>query len=148
MHIKSSTYLKTVLLTNVKNYYIFLVTDKCQKQLKIMVRPLKCRRVCNIPKNLFFGSKNSQTIIEMTIDEYETIRLIDLELLTQEECAVRMNVARTTVQAIYSSARKKIAKCLINNSCLKVHGGDYKVCEFAGKTCNKNCCKHKDLKGE
>lgn len=111
-----------------------------------MVRPLKCRRICRFPKNLIFGPQNSQTVIEMAIDEYETIRLIDLEQLTQEECAVRMNVARTTVQAIYSNARKKLAQCLVNNSCLKVQGGDYTVCEFAGKTCNKNCCKHKDLK--
>ena len=73
-----------------------------------MVRPLKCRRICKFPQNLIFGSQNSQTIIEMAIDEYETIRLIDLEQLTQEECAVRMNVARTTVQAIYSNARKKL----------------------------------------
>lgn len=111
-----------------------------------MVRPLKCRRICSFPQNLIFGSQNSQNVIEMAIDEYETIRLIDLEQLTQEECAVRMNVARTTVQAIYSNARKKLAQCLVNNSCLKVQGGDYKICEFAGKTCNKSCCKHKDIK--
>ena len=111
-----------------------------------MVRPLKCRRICSFPKNLIFGSQYSQTVIELGIDEYEAIRLIDLEQLTQEECAVRMNVARTTVQAIYSSARKKLAQCLVNNSCLKVQGGDYKMCEFAGKECNKNCCKHKNIK--
>ena len=111
-----------------------------------MVRPLKCRRVCNVPQNLTFGPQNSQTVIEMEIDQYETIRLKDLEQLTQEECAVRMNVARTTVQAIYSNARKKLAQCLVNNSCLKVQGGDYKVCEFAGKYCNKKCCKHKNTK--
>ena len=108
-----------------------------------MVRPLKCRRICSLPQNLTFGPKHSSSVVEMAIDEYETIRLIDLEQLTQEECAVRMNVARTTVQAIYSNARKKLADCLINNSCLKVKGGDYKVCEFSGKHCKKNCCKHK-----
>ena len=115
-----------------------------------MVRPLKCRRICRFPQNLIFGSQNSQSVIEMAIDEYETIRLIQTSLgkacLNQEECAVRMNVARTTIQAIYSNARKKLAECLVNNSCLKVQGGDYKVCEFAGKMCNKNCCKHTDIK--
>ena len=125
--------------------YFHLLTI-VKKQVKIMVRPLKCRRICSFPQNLIFGSQNSQNVIEMAIDEYETIRLIDLEQLTQEECAVRMNVARTTVQAIYSNARKKLAQCLVNNSCLKVQGGDYKVCEFAGKTCDKSCCKHKNLK--
>lgn len=118
-----------------------------KKGKSFMVRPLKCRRICRFPQNLIFGSQNSQTVIEMAIDEYETIRLIDLEQLTQEECAVRMNVARTTIQAIYSSARKKLAQCLVNNSCLKVQGGDYKICEFAGKMCDRNCCKHKGIKG-
>ena len=84
----------------------------------------------------------------MSIDEYETIRLIDLEQLTQEECSVRMNVARTTVQAIYSNARKKLADSLINNRCLKIQGGDYQVCEFAGEQCNKRCCSHKNNKQE
>ena len=95
-----------------------------------MVRPLKCRRICNIPKNNVFGLKSSKDFIEMSVDEYETIRLIDLEQLTQEECSIRMNVARTTIQAIYSNARKKLADSLVNNRCLKIQGGDYKVCEF------------------
>ena len=120
--------------------------SKTIKKAEFMVRPLKCRRICSFPQNLTFGPKNSHEVVEMAIDEYETIRLIDLEQLTQQECAVRMNVARTTVQAIYSNARKKLADCLINNSCLKVKGGDYKVCEFSGKHCKKRCCNHKHRK--
>ena len=103
-----------------------------------MVRPLKCRRVCNIPSNTSFGSDRADKITEMTVDEYETIRLIDSEGLTQEECSLRMDVSRTTTQAIYSSARKKLADCLINNNLLQIKGGDYRICEKSGR-CNKQC---------
>ena len=63
----------------------------------------------------------------MALEEYETIRLIDYEGLTQEECSERMNVARTTVQRIYSDARKKLAQLLVEGRPLRIEGGDYKL---------------------
>lgn len=83
-----------------------------------------------MPESNLFGPLNSSDIeneIIMTVEEYETIRLIDLENLTQEECADRMKVARTTVQKIYSEARKKISKSLVLGFVLKIEGGDYKL---------------------
>ena len=61
------------------------------------------------------------------MDEYETIRLLDDEGLTQEICAARMNIARTTVTAIYDSARKKVADALVRGKRLLITGG---CCEF------------------
>lgn len=96
-----------------------------------MARPRKLRRVCNLPINNQFapvGSENDLDAISMTIEEYETIRLIDLEGLTQEECAEIMHVARTTVQRIYFEARKKLADFLVNTTILNIEGGNYKLC--------------------
>ena len=53
----------------------------------------------------------------MTLDEYEAIRLMDLENLQQEQAAAQMGVARTTVQLIYNNARRKL--CLLYTSILQ-----------------------------
>jgi uncharacterized protein len=98
---------------------------------RVMPRPRKWRKVCCLPESNLFGPLNTPNlngeITIMTVDEYETIRLIDLEGLMQEECAERMNVARTTVQRIYNDARKKLAESLVNGNILKIEGGDYKL---------------------
>ena len=76
----------------------------------------------------------------MTVDEYESIRLIDLEGLTQEQCADQMEVARTTAQAIYQSARKKLADCVVNGRSLTIGGGEYRICEHRSAHCGRGCC--------
>lgn len=80
----------------------------------------------------------------MTVEEYETIRLIDLEGLTQEESAERMDVARTTVQRIYGEARQKIAEALVGGKVLKIEGGDYQLYDDSERIygCRK-CRKHR-----
>lgn len=104
-----------------------------------MPRPRKWRRVCCLPKNAQFGpmggTGDSEDLVIMQVDEYETIRLIDLEGLTQEECAGRMNVARTTVQGIYDSARKKLADSLVRGKGLLIEGGEYILCGGLEETC-------------
>lgn len=60
------------------------------------------------------GSQLCEERIIMAVDEYETIRLIDLAGYTQEECAAQMGIARTTVQGIYNDARRKLADALVN----------------------------------
>jgi predicted Fe-Mo cluster-binding NifX family protein/predicted DNA-binding protein (UPF0251 family) len=96
-----------------------------------MARPRKLRSVGCLPESKSFGpldSASEKQIVVMTVDEYETIRLIDLLGFTQEECAGRMNIARTTVQSIYNAARKKRADSLVNAKMLKIEGGCYRLC--------------------
>ena len=62
--------------------------------------------------------------VELAYDELETIRLLDLEKLSQAETAVRMGVARTTVTSIYERARAKVADSLVNGKRLLVAGGN------------------------
>ena len=73
-----------------------------------MPRPVKCRKVCNFPQILEFlpaDDTEKKAPIVLTVDEYETIRLLDKKSYSQEQCAVSMQIARTTVQRIYETAR-------------------------------------------
>ncbi len=112
-----------------------------------MPRPVKRRLVCNLPDYSAYGPLNHSSldkdIIVMSIEEYETIRLIDVEGLDQEQCAENMEVARSTVQRIYNDARKKIAESLVNGKTLRIEGGNYKICsgDFRNDRCGK-CRRH------
>lgn len=86
------------------------------------------------------SSCNGEEVV-ITLDEYEVIRLIDLEKLSQEQCSIQMNVARTTITAIYDSARSKIADALINGKKLLIDGGNVTVCEHNSRCCGKGCMK-------
>ena len=78
----------------------------------------------------------------MTLDEFETIRLIDYLGYDQEDCAGQMGVARTTIQAVYNRARHKLAETLVTGSVLLIEGGNYMLCSHSGDCCGKNCGKH------
>ncbi len=108
-----------------------------------MPRPRKWRKVCRLPGNTRFGplgGTDTEERITMTVDEYETIRLIDLKRFTQEECAGQMNVARTTVQGIYDNARKKLADSLVNGKVLLIGGGEYILCDGLEEVCGCGGC--------
>ncbi|MGN1080938.1 MAG: DUF134 domain-containing protein [Acutalibacteraceae bacterium] len=107
-----------------------------------MSRPVKCRRICRMPNITEFkpNTKSSETVI-LNIEEYEVIRLIDYDNLTQEECARQMNVARPTVTMIYNKARSKIAESIVGCKKLLIKGGNFEICENSGSCCGK-CSKH------
>lgn len=109
-----------------------------------MARPVKLRQVCDLPRKDRFGPIGSEIdkdkYINMTVDEYETIRLIDYENLTQEECAEQMDIARATVQRIYQEARMKIASALVNGKILDIQGGNYQLCSREREFCIHRKC--------
>ena len=114
------------------------------------MRPRKWRRVRGLPKRGHFGPLNCPHDLEpviMTVDEYETIRLIDYEGMTQEECAVSMEVARSTVQGMYATARRKLADALVDGRPLRIEGGDYKIYDEDDLQCEGERCHRRRYRG-
>ena len=77
------------------------------------MRPKKTRWVkCEPGERCFRPQCKKNTKLEgvvLTVDEFEAIRLADLESLTQDRVAKQMKVHRSTISRIIASAHKKIA---------------------------------------
>jgi predicted DNA-binding protein (UPF0251 family) len=63
----------------------------------------------------------------LALDEYEAIRLADLEGLYQEQAAERMNVSRPTFGRILATAHRKVAEALVFGHTLRIEGGTIRV---------------------
>ena len=94
-----------------------------------MPRPKRNRRISGYPDYWNFspeGPTHPETLL-LTLDEYETIRVIDFLRMTQEECAAQMGVSRSTVTSIYDSARSKLADAIVNGKRIRITGGAYRI---------------------
>ncbi len=65
--------------------------------------------------------------IALSVEEFEALRLKDLEGLEQLQCAQRMGIARTTYQRILYAAREKIAEALVEGKAISIEGGKYEL---------------------
>ena len=65
--------------------------------------------------------------VVLTMEEFESIRLMDHEGLKQTESAGKMKVSQPTFQRIYESARKKVADAIVNGKAIRIEGGHYRM---------------------
>lgn len=61
--------------------------------------------------------------ISLLQDELEALRLCDLQSLTQEQAGRSMGISRGTVQRILTSARRKVARALVEDAALIIEDG-------------------------
>ena len=96
-----------------------------------MPRPCKQRCICGYPQTDYFKPRGIPLTdleeINLTLGEFEAIRLADLETLYQEEAAKKMKVSRQTFGNIIKSAHKKIADAIVNGKALKIEGGVVRI---------------------
>ena len=65
--------------------------------------------------------------ITMAVDEYETIRLIDLEGFTQEECAEENECCSYYCSGLIPEPGRKLAESLVYGKVLIIEGGGYRI---------------------
>jgi len=96
-----------------------------------MVRPRLCRRVKFNPNTTYFKPRGvplrKLEEVILNVDEFEAVRLKDLEGLEQEECARKMNISQPTFHRLVLSARKKIAEAIVNGKAIKIEGGNFRI---------------------
>ena len=92
------------------------------------MRPKRCRKVCGSPDPRCFkprGIPSSELEANvLSLDEFEAMRLADLEEMYHEDAARMMDISRQTFGRILSSARKKTADAIVNVKLLAIEGGD------------------------
>ncbi|MGB2601311.1 MAG: DUF134 domain-containing protein [Candidatus Omnitrophota bacterium] len=91
------------------------------------MRPKKIRRVkCEPGERCFKPRCKPLSKLEgvyLTLDEFEAVRLADVERLKQEEAAKKMKVSRPTFSRIINEAHRKIGDALVNIKVIRIEGG-------------------------
>jgi len=76
----------------------------------------------------------------LSVDEFEAIRLADLESLYQEQAAEQMKISRPTFGRIIESAHRKVAEVLVTGKALKIEGGEVEMASARKFRCDD--CRH------
>src|SRR5271157_1295297 len=109
-----------------------------------MARPTCCRRASEQPAcRVFQPAGMPISILEeivLSMDEFEAIRLADLEGLYQEQAAERMKVSRQTFGRIVEAARRKVAQALCDGLALRIEGGEVEMPDKRTFKCDQ--CRH------
>ena len=107
-----------------------------------MPRPFCCRRIAGRPAAPVFKPQGipmrALEEVVMALDEFEAMRLADLDGLYQEQAAEQMNVSRPTFSRIIDSAHRKMADALVHGKGLRIEGGPV---HMEGRRC---CRMHDD----
>ena len=96
-----------------------------------MSRPVRCRKIGEMPQYTTFKPAGipgrGLEELTLTLDEFEAIRLADLQGLYQDEAARQMGISRQTFGNILVAAHQKVAECLINGKALHIEGGAIEI---------------------
>lgn len=93
-------------------------------------RPKKYRIVRDDPKISQFsprGKPGRPDEANLTMDEYEAIRLVDFMAQNQKEAAKLMQISQQTVSRILKKGRRIMADAIVNGKIIRIQGGSYVI---------------------
>lgn len=100
------------------------------------MRRRRRRRIGCLPSVDYFKPRgaplSSLQEVVLTLDEFEAIRLADLEGLYQDAAAKEMGISRQTFGRILEEAHRKVADAIINAKALRVEGGEVELRDVDG----------------
>ncbi len=89
-----------------------------------MPRPCKRRHIRGNPNSNYFkpAGMPMRELKEIVLDmsEFEALRLVDFQKISQEEAAEKMQVSQPTLSRMLSSGRSKIADSIVNGKAIKI----------------------------
>jgi predicted DNA-binding protein (UPF0251 family) len=65
--------------------------------------------------------------IQLTFEEYESIKLVNYDMMDQDRAALQMNVSRPTFTRIYNKALKVITNAFVEAKAIVIEGGNYQL---------------------
>lgn len=105
-----------------------------------MARPKSNRLVMKAPTHTGFKPCGKvcgdDRPIQLKLDEYESIRLVDYEEMQQSDAAEAMGVSRPTLTRIYDNARKNVAKALVEGRAITIQGDNLGFDQFKEQKVN------------
>jgi predicted DNA-binding protein (UPF0251 family) len=93
-------------------------------------RPKKYRIVRQDPKISQFsprGKPGRPEEVNLKMEEFEAIRLMDFEAKSQKEAAKSMHISQQTVSRILKRARRTMADAIVRGKIIKIQGGAYVI---------------------
>ena len=93
-------------------------------------RPAKTRYIKAEPAVSQFsprGKPGRPHEIELSFDEYESLRLADYKKMPHNTAGKVMGISRQTFERILTKARNKVADGIVNGKIIRIEGGKVKV---------------------
>jgi predicted DNA-binding protein (UPF0251 family) len=107
-----------------------------RKEVFGLTRPRKLKLVEEAPRSDYYKPRgipmSELEETNITLEELEALRLVDLEGLYQIDAAKRMGISRQTIQRMITGARAKLVGTILGGKALRIEGGSYVFKEGAG----------------